>query len=217
MQRRNFFTQTGALAFSAALLTPGLSQAQANAPHAGTDFNTLDHPAPVDAPAGKIELLEFFWYNCPHCSAFEPVLSEWLKKLPRDIVFKRVPVAFSDDFVPQQRLFYALEARDLVEKLHARVFAAIHVEKQNLSKSQAIIDWVVKQGVDQDKFVEQFNSFSATTKATRARQLQTAYQVEGVPALGVAGRYYTDGALAKSMGRVLQVVKHLTDQIRRKP
>ena len=215
MQRRTFFTQTGSLAFSTALLTPGLSQAQSNAPRAGTDFNALERPAPVDAPAGKIELVEFFWYNCPHCNACEPVLSEWVKKLPKDVVFKRVPVAFRDDFVPQQRLFYALEALNLVEKLHARVFTAIHVEKQNLSKAPAIIDWVVKQGVDQDKFVEQFNSFSATTKATRAKQLQTAYQVEGVPALGVAGRYYTDGALAKSMGRVLQVVDHLTDQIRR--
>ena len=215
MQRRTFFTHTGSLAFSTALLTPDLSQAQANAPRAGTDFNVLDRPAPVDSPAGKIELVEFFWYNCPHCNAFEPVLSQWVKKLPADVVFKRVPVAFRDDFVPQQRLFYALEALNLIDTLHARVFAAIHVEKQNLSQGAVIIDWVAKQGVDRDRFVEQFNSFSTATKATRARQLQTAYQVEGVPALGVAGRYYTDGALAKSMGRVLQVVDHLTDQIRR--
>jgi thiol:disulfide interchange protein DsbA len=217
MQRRSFVTQTGALAFSAALLSPGLSraQAQAQAPRAGTDFNVLDRPAPVEAPVGKIELLEFFWYNCPHCNAFEPVLAEWVKKLPKDVVFKRVPVAFRDDFVPQQRLFYALEALNLIDSLHARVFAAIHVEKKNLSQAPAIVDWVVKQGVDENKFIEQFNSFSAATKATRARQLQTAYQVEGVPALGVAGRYYTDGALAKSMGRVLQVADHLTEQLRR--
>jgi thiol:disulfide interchange protein DsbA len=215
MQRRRFVSQTGSLAFSAALLSPAMSQAQANAPRAGTDFNVLNRPAPVEAPAGKIELLEFFWYNCPHCNAFEPVLNEWVKKLPADVVFKRVPVAFRDDFVPQQRLFYTLEALNLIDSLHTRVFAAIHVEKQNLSQAPAIIDWAVKQGVDRDKFVEQFNSFSSSTKATRARQLQTAYQVEGVPALGVAGRYYTDGALARSMGRVLQVVEHLTDQIRR--
>ena len=217
MQRRRFVTQTGSLAFGAALLSPGVSsaQAQANAPRAGTDFNVLSRPAPVEAPAGKIELVEFFWYNCPHCNAFEPVLAEWVKKLPADIVFKRVPVAFRDDFVPQQRLYYALEALNLLDSLHARVFAAIHVEKKNLSQAPAIVDWVVKQGVDANQFIEQFNSFSTTTKATRARQLQSAYQVEGVPALGVAGRYYTDGALAKSMGRVLQVVEHLTEQIRR--
>ncbi len=215
MQRRHFVSQTGSLAFSAALLAPSLSQAQANALRTGTDFKVLDRPAPVDAPAGKIEVVEFFWYNCPHCNAFEPVLTEWVKKLPQDIVFKRIPVAFRDDFVPQQRLFYALEALDLIDSLHTRVFAAIHVERQNLSQGPAIIDWVTKQGVDRDRFVEQFNSFSSSTKATRARQLQTAYQVEGVPALGVAGRYYTDGALTKSMDRVLQVVEHLTSQIRR--
>lgn len=215
MQRRAFFTNTGALAFGATLLSPGLALAQANAPRAGTDFIVLNRPAPVEVPADKIEVIEFFWYNCPHCNSFEPVLSEWVKKLPKDVVFKRVPVAFSDGFVPQQRLFYALEALGLTEQLHARVFAAIHGEKQNLSQAAAIADWVVKQGVDRARFTEQFNSFSVTTKATRATQLQAAYQVEGVPALGIAGRYYTDGALAQSMDRVLQVVNYLTDQIRR--
>jgi protein dithiol oxidoreductase (disulfide-forming) len=215
MQRRTFFTQTGSLAFSAALLTPSLSQAQTSAPRAGTDFIALERPAPVETAPGKIEVVEFFWYSCPHCNAFEPSLAEWVRKLPKDVVFKRVPVAFRDDFVPQQRLFYALEALNLLGSLHTKVFAAIHAEKQNLSQAPAIIDWVTKQGVDKDKFVEQFNSFSATTKATRAKQLQTAYQVEGVPAMGVAGRYYTDGSLAKNMGRVLLVVDHLTNQIRR--
>jgi len=216
MQRRAFVTHTGSLAFSAALLTPGLVLAQANTtPRAGTDFLVLNRPAPVETPADKIEVVEFFWYNCPHCNAFEPVLSAWVGKLPKDVDFKRVPVAFSDGFVPQQRLFYALEAMGLVEQLHARVFAAIHSEKQNLSQPAAIADWVAKQGVDRASFTEQFNSFSVSTKASRARQLHTAYQIEGVPALGIAGRYYTDGALAKSMDRVLQVADYLSDQIRR--
>jgi len=215
MQRRKFFTDTGALAFGTTLLSPGLALAQAKAPVEGTDFIELSRPAPVEAPADKIEVIEFFWYNCPHCNAFEPVLSEWVRKLPKDVVFKRVPVAFSTSFEPQQRLFYALEALGQLEQLHARVFTAIHVEKQNLGQTAAITDWVVKQGVDRARFTEQFNSFSATTKATRARQLQTDYRVEGVPALGIAGRYYTDGSLAKSMGRVLQVADYLTDQIRR--
>lgn len=215
MQRRAFVGNTGALALGAAILPSGRALAQANAPRAGTDFLALNRPAPVEASADKIEVVEFFWYSCPHCNLFEPVLNEWVKKLPKDVVFKRVPIAFNDSFVPQQRLFYALEALGLVEQMHARVFAAIHGEKQNLSQGAAITDWVVKQGVDRARFTEQFNSFSVTTKATRARQLQTAYQVEGVPALGVAGLYYTDGALAKSMDRVLQVVDHLTTQVRR--
>jgi len=180
----------------------------------GTDFLKLDQAAAVEAPAGKVEVVEFFWYSCPHCNAFEPALSQWVKKLPKDVVFRRVPIAFQSSFVPQQRLYYALEAMGLVDKLHANVFAAIHVEKQNLSKAEAIVEWVAKQGVDKAKFVEQFNSFSVSTKATRAKQLQNAYRVEGVPAMGVAGRFYTDGSLAKSMDRTLQVVEFLISQVR---
>jgi thiol:disulfide interchange protein DsbA len=174
----------------------------------------LDPRAPVDAPTGKIEIVEFFWYSCPHCHAFEPTLDAWTKKLPKDVVFRRAPVAFRDDFVPQQRLYFALDAMGLVDKLHAKVFAAIHVEKQNLASSDAIVDWVAKQGVEKAKFLEQYNSFTVATKATRSKQLQNAYKVEGVPAMGVAGRYYSDGSMAGNMERVLQIVDTLTASIR---
>jgi len=214
MQRRELLTGVGSVAATAALLTPSWSQAQAQVMRVGTDFLKLDQAAAVEAPAGKVEEVEFFWYSCPHCNAFEPALSQWVKKLPKDVVFRRVPIAFQSSFVPQQRLYYALEAMGLVDKLHANVFAAIHVEKQNLSKAEAIVEWVAKQGVDKAKFVEQFNSFSVSTKATRAKQLQNAYRVEGVPAMGVAGRFYTDGSLAKSMDRTLQVVEFLISQVR---
>ena len=100
------------------------------------------------------------------------------------------------------------------ERLHAKVFKAIHEERQNLSKGDAIADWVVKQGVDKAKFLEQYNSFSTNTKVTRATQLQNAYRIEGVPALGVAGRFWTDGDLAKTMERALQVVEFLAASIR---
>ena len=126
----------------------------------------------------------------------------------------RVPVAFRDEFVPQQRLFYALDAMGLVDKLQAKVFAAIHVEKLDLSKAAGITDWVVKQGVDKAKFGEQYNSFSVATKSTKSSQLQNAYKVEGVPALGVAGRFYVDGTLAKGMDKALKVVESLAAGIR---
>jgi thiol:disulfide interchange protein DsbA len=102
----------------------------------------------------------------------------------------------------------------LVEKLHAKVFAAIHGEKQNLSTGEAITEWIGRQGVDKTKFVEQYNSFSVVTKAGRASKLQNAYKVEGVPALGVAGRFYTDGSMAGSMERALQVVDTLVAEVR---
>ena len=212
MKRRDFSLACGVAAGAAWLPTGAL--AQAKPPQAGTDYLVVEKPAGVEAPAGKIEVVEFFWYSCSHCNAFEPALEGWIKRAPKDVVVRRVPVAFQDSFVPQQRLFYTLEAMGLLDKLHAKVFAAIHGEKQNLTKADAIVDWVVKQGVDKAKFQEQFNSFSVATKATRGTQLQNAYRVEGVPSLGVAGRFYTDSTLTKNMDRALQVVDFLAAQVR---
>jgi len=188
--------------------------AQFKKPVAGTDYQILQTKAPVEAPADKIEVVEFFWYNCPHCNAFEPGLSDWVKKLPKDVAFRRIPVAFNDTFVPQQRLFFTLESMGLLEKMHAKVFAAIHVEKLNLSKGEAIVEWVGKNGVDQAKFLAQYNSFGVVTKAQKGSQLQKAYNVEGVPALGVAGKFYTDGSMAGSMERALLVVQSLIEDVR---
>ena len=212
MKRRDFSLACTAVA-GAAFVHPA-AQAQAKPPQAGTDYLVVDKPAPVEAPAGKIEVVEFFWYNCPHCNVFEPTFAAWIKRAPKDMLVRRVPVAFQNSFVPQQRLFYALEAMGLVDQLHAKVFAAVHVEKQDLAKDDAIVNWVVKQGVDKAKFLENFNSFSVSTKAARGTQLQNAYKVEGVPALGVAGRFYTDGSLAKSMDRAIQVVEFLAGNVR---
>lgn len=212
MKRRDFSLACGVAAGATYLPTGAL--AQAKPPQAGSDYLVVEKPAGVEAPAGKIEVVEFFWYSCPHCNIFEPALEAWVKRAPKDIMVRRVPVAFQDSFVPQQRLFYTLEAMGLLDKLHGKVFTAIHGEKQNLSKADAIADWVAKQGVDKAKFVEQFNSFSVATKATRGTQLQNAYRVEGVPSLGVAGRFYTDATLSKSMDRALQVVEFLAAQVR---
>jgi thiol:disulfide interchange protein DsbA len=214
MKRRDFSLLATATGAAASVIWPNFAQADVTKPEAGTDYILLDPHAPVEAPAGKIEVVEFFWYSCPHCNAFEPLLSGWIKALPKDIAFRRAPVAFRDDFVPQQRLYFALEAMGLVDKLHAKVFAAIHVEKLDLSKAASIADWVSKQGVDKAKFSEQYNSFSVATKSTKAVQLQNAYKVEGVPALGVAGRFYVDGSLAKGMDKALKIVESLAAGIR---
>lgn len=213
MKRRNFSVLSG-VGLAAVAALPGQMLAQTKPPVAGTDYLVLDKPAPVEAARGKIEVVEFFWYSCPHCNAFEPALNVWAKALPKDVALRRVPVAFRDDFLPQQRLYYALEALGLLAKLHAQVFAAIHVDKLKLSSAAEIADWAAKQGVDRAKFTEQYNSFSASTKATRGTQLQNTYKVEGVPALGVAGRFYIDSTLAQSMERALKVADFLTAEVR---
>ena len=180
----------------------------------GKDYITLERPVATEAGSGKIEVLEFFWYSCPHCNQFEPAFEQWVKNAPKDVVVRRVPVAFRDDFVPQQRLYYTLEAMNLVEKMHIRVFTAIHGEKQMLNSDASVLAWAEKQGIDKAKFAETYKSFGVATKAKRAVQLQNDFKIEGVPSLGVAGRFYIDGTLAGSMPRALQVADALIAQTR---
>jgi protein dithiol oxidoreductase (disulfide-forming) len=214
MDRREFSAGAACVLAGAALGLPQLAFAQ-KAPADGTDYKTLDKRVATEAPAGKIEVVEFFWYSCPHCNAFEPTLEAWSKKLPADVVLRRVPVAFRDDFVPQQRLFYTLEAMGKVDELHRKVFQTIHGDRQSIDKEPAILAWAEKQGLDRAKFAEMYNSFSVSTKARKATQLQDQFKVEGVPALGIAGRWYTDGTLAGNMSRALQVTDHLVAEARK--
>lgn len=205
--------------FSSALLAASTGWAQSSAWaqqafRSGKDYITLDRPVTREAGSGKLEVLEFFWYSCPHCNQFGPVFKQWAQKAASDVVVRRVPVAFRADFVPQQHLYYTLEAMDLVEKMHARVFVAIHGEKQLLNSDASILAWAEKQGIDKVKFAQTYKSFGVATKAKRAVQLQNEFKIEGVPSLGVAGRYYIDGTLAGSMTRALQVADALIAQTR---
>ncbi len=213
MKRRIF---SSALVAASAWLSASASWAQAALFKPGKDFLPLDRPLATDVGAGKMEVIEFFWYSCPHCNAFEPTFAQWIKSAPKDVVVRRIPVSFRDDFAPQQRLYFTLEAMNLLETLHAKVFAAVHVEKQPLNTDALILAWAEKQGVDKVKFAETYKSFGVASKLKRAVQLQNEFRVEGVPSFGVAGRYYTDGTMAGSMERALKVVESLVAQTRNK-
>jgi thiol:disulfide interchange protein DsbA len=213
MKRRDF-----ALTAAAGLPLWALAQGPAPAkpaPQEGIEYVTLDKRVPAESNDGKIEVIEFFWYSCPHCNAFEPRFAQWLKTTPKDVVVRRVPVRFRDDFEPQQRMFYTLEAMGKLEALHVKLFTAIHGEKQKLDTFDTLSAWAVKNGLDKAKFTEVFNSFGVATKARRATQLQEAFKVQGVPSLGVAGRFYTDGSLASSMESALAVTEYLIGQVRK--
>lgn len=216
MKRRDFSLAAAAVAVPG-LTGVGQAAAQGAKPQAGKDYMVLDKRVPMDAAAGKIEVIEFFWYSCPHCNAFEPALEAWIKTAPKDVSIKRVPVSFREDFAPQQRLFYTLEAMNKLDEMHRKVFQAVHVERQAISKDDAIIAWAEKQGLDKAKFTEVFRSFTVASKLRRAAQLQDAFKVEGVPALGIAGRYYTDGSMAGSMERALKVTDYLITEARKSP
>ncbi|MCX7242482.1 MAG: thiol:disulfide interchange protein DsbA/DsbL [Polaromonas sp.] len=210
MQRREF-SQAALAAASAGTLAalPLGVHAQGKPPAEGKDYLLLSKPAPSEAPAGQIEVVEFFWYSCPHCNEFEPQLEAWAAKAPKDVSLRRVPVSFRPDFEPQQRLYYVLEALGKVAALHKKVFYAVHVEKQTLNTADLVTAWAQKQGIDKAKFTELYNSFPVNMKARKATQLQEAFMVDGVPALGVDGRYYTSGSLAGNMARALTVTDHL--------
>jgi thiol:disulfide interchange protein DsbA len=217
MKRRDFsFAAIGAAAVTGLpLATHAQGPAAAKKPVEGTDYLSLDKRVPTDVGAGKIELIEFFWYSCPHCNAFEPQFAAWKKAAPKDVVVQRVPVRFRDDFEAQQRAYYVFESLNLVDAMHGKLFHAIHTERQQLNSAQALAAWADKNGLPEKKFVETFNSFGVASKARRATQLQEAFKVQGVPALGVAGRFYTDGSLTQTMDRALQVADYLIGEVRR--
>ena len=217
MKRREFSLSAASAVATSALTLPVANPAMAQARQfkEGKDFKRLDKPVAPDAPAGKVDVIEFFWYSCPHCNAFEPTLDAWVKAAPKDLSIRRVPVAFNASFVPQQKLFYTLEGMGKLDALHAKVFRAIHVEKAKLAKDDEILAWVTQQGVDVAKFKEVYGSFSVANQVRRASQLQDSYGVEGVPSMGVAGKYYTDGTMAGSMQTVLQVVEYLAATARK--
>lgn len=217
MNRREFSSQ--ALGVAGLTLAPTLwsgAQAQGASPAEGTNYVKLSQNAPVAAPAGKVEVVEFFWYGCPHCFHFEPSLAAWAAKLPTDVVFKRVPVVFREvPFVAHQKLYFAIEGLGLIPTLHAKVFHAIHVEQQKLDSPEAISAFVTKNGVDAAKFMAMYNSFAVQTKARQARGLMEAYKLDGVPTLGIAGQYTTSVSLNATPERTLAVADFLIDRVRK--
>ena len=213
IQRRQFSASLVVGVGSVALpLTAG---AQAAWPVEGTHYVRLGQPVPVSTN-GKIEVIDFFWYGCPHCNAFEPTLDAWQKTLPADVAFRRIPVAFSEEpYVAHQKIFFALDAMGLVNKLHRTVFYAIHNDRMRLAKPDDIAAFMAKNGVDSAKFLEAYNSFSVQTKAAQARQLAQAYKLDAVPALGVQGRYYITGTMAGGNERMPAVADALVQRIRK--
>src|ERR1700744_3135412 len=208
--------------FSALVLSLGFAVASLSAtsaladPAAGKDYTVLQPPQPVDAPAGKIEVIEFFWYGCPHCNAFDPYLETWLQKQGPDVVFKRVPVAFRDDFIPHSKMYYALDALGLARQLTPKVFNEIHVNKNYLLTPEDQAKFLAKNGVDPKKYMDAYNSFSTQSEIQRDKKMLDDYKIDGVPTLAVQGKYETGPAATNSLPGTIQVLDYLVSQIRAK-
>jgi thiol:disulfide interchange protein DsbA len=212
MKRRDFSLQLAAAGLGASWAGTAAAQGE---PVEGTHYTRLAQPVAVTVPAGKIEVIEFFSYGCPHCFALEPTLETWVKRLPNDVVLKRVPVAFNALYENYQKIFFALEAMGQLDAMHRKVFNAIHVQKLRLDKEADIAAFMTANGIDGAKFIEHYKSFSVQTKARQAHQLSQSYKIDGVPTLAVQGRYLTSGSLAGSNERALAVADALVQKVRK--
>ena len=211
--RRRFSATLLSAAATSALLPSGPAFAQA-APVEGKDFTRVETPQPPGVPAGKVEVLEFFSYACPHCSAFEPAVEAWEKQLPPEVVVSRVPVPFlmnADNFM---RTYYALETIGAVQAMQMKIFRGIHIEKKHLEKGEDIAAFVGANGGDAAKFLAAFKSFSVNTSVTRAKKMTADYKVDSVPTLVVQGRWMTSPSQAGSQERALAVVDQLVQRVR---
>ena len=181
----------------------------------GQGYERLATPQPV-SPKGKIVVTEFFWYNCPHCAAMEPLLDAWARKLPSDVVLERVPVAFAPQFENQQKLYYALKALGKVDALQGAIFTAIHQQHVVLMNPQQMAGWLAAHGVPRQSFLNAFNSFGVQMDAKRATQMVTDYQISGVPTLVVQGTYALSASMPQTPDnpQVLQGVDQMIAKVR---
>lgn len=208
------------MVFSLGFLAVGAqaqTSAKAGSPfHEGFAYNRLPVPQPV-SPSGKIVVYEFFWYDCPHCADFDPMLESWAKTLPADVVLERVPVAFAPQFIPQQHLYYALKAMGkLTPALQAKIFNAIHAQHIVLGTEDQMANWLAQQGIPKKTFLDAYNSFGVSAQVKQATQMVTDYQIQGVPTMAVQGTYTTSAAMpeANNYQKVLEVVNDLINKVR---
>lgn len=213
MLNRRDFSFSLAAAGAAALAPAARAQ---GGPVEGTHYVRLSQPTSTAAPAGKLDLVEFFSYGCPHCYSLEPLLEEWLKKLPADVAFRRVPVGFNANFEALQRMYFGLEAMGKLDGLHKRIFTAIHVQRLRLDREADAISFLNANGVDGAQWAKATKEFHVMTKLAQAKRLVEAYKIDGVPAFGVHGRFYTGSSLAGDHQRALAVTDFLLQRARTK-
>ena len=191
----------------------GVSAVQADDIEAGKQYVELSSPVPVSVP-GKIEVVELFWYGCPHCYQFEPTLNPWAEKLPEDVNFVRIPAMFGGLWNVHGQLFITLESMKVEHQVHKAVFDAIHKEGKKLATPEEMAEFLAGQGVDKDAFLKAYNSFAVKGQMEKAKKLAMAYQITGVPTLVVNGKYRFDISSSGGPEQTLKVAEHLIEKER---
>jgi thiol:disulfide interchange protein DsbA len=175
---------------------------------AGKQYVELSDPVPITQP-GKIEVVELFWYGCPHCYQFEPTLNPWVDKLADDVNFVRIPALFGGLWNVHGQTFITLESMQVEHQVHTAIFNAIHKEGRKLANPEEIADFLATQGVDRETFLRTFNSFGVKSQMEKAKKLAMAYQISGVPAMIVNGKYRFDLASSGGPEQSLRVADYL--------
>jgi protein dithiol oxidoreductase (disulfide-forming) len=174
-------------------------------------YETLSPAQPTHDPA-KVEVIEFFWYGCPHCYDFEPVLEKWLKTLPANVEFIRQPAVFSDLWGKHAKAYFTAEALGVVDKVHADFFDAIQTKKQKLETEDQLAKFFMAHGVNETEFHNAYNSFLVDAKMRQANTTASRYGVTGVPAIIINGKYKTNGPLAGSHEKMIEIMNQLIKQ-----
>lgn len=180
----------------------------------GQHFSRLTSAQGTSSPAGKIEVAEVFWYGCSHCYNLEPVLSDWVKKLPPDVSFVRIPVMWNPTNEIHGRIYYTAEALGKLDRINPAMFKAIHVENRPLTEEKDILEFFEQNGVPAADFNKTFRSFAVESQLKRAKDLTVKYKVRGVPLLVVDGKYTTDGPQIRSHQDLLAVTEELIQRER---
>ncbi|WP_430232334.1 thiol:disulfide interchange protein DsbA/DsbL [Nitrosomonas communis] len=180
----------------------------------GRDYIVLATPQPTEDQR-SIEVIEFFWYGCPHCYELHSHIDNWRKNAPKDVKFRYVPAIFRANWTPAAKTFYAMEALGITKELHDKVYKAIHRDKIDLSKEAVLFDWIEKQGIERAKFINAYNSFSVQNQVAKVSQMIRQYKLTGVPALVVEGKYITSGKMSGTPRDTIQVLNELIDKARK--
>lgn len=180
----------------------------------GKDYTVLASPQPTQ-DANRIEVLEFFWYGCPHCYNLHPHLKTWLLNIPGDVGFRYVPAIFRANWVAAAKIYFAIEAMGVTDILHDKVYDAIHRDKIDLNNESVLFDWIEKQGIDRKKFENTYNSFTVQNQVARSTQMSRQYQLTGVPALVINGKYVTSGRMGSTPQDTIKTLEALIEKVRK--
>jgi thiol:disulfide interchange protein DsbA len=180
-----------------------------NAPRlrANVDYRLIERQPVQSGP--RIEVIDFFWYGCPHCYDLQPALEEWVRRMPPDVMLRRIPAILRDNWAPHARIYYTLESLGELERLHQAVYHGYHVQELHMSKPDVMLQWAERHGIERKKWADAYGSAEVTRKVERAKKLTVDYNVQGTPSLVVDGRYLTSPAMARSEQRMIPILDDL--------